>query len=51
VIVNQPLADESKLDLWRNYRAFWRWLKKEDMAEDIMADDSVPNVRKVFPER
>jgi site-specific recombinase XerD len=49
VIANQPLADESKLDLWRNYRAFWRWLKKEDMAENIMADVPAPNVRKVFP--
>ncbi|MCH7801358.1 MAG: tyrosine-type recombinase/integrase [Chloroflexi bacterium] len=49
LIAKQPLADESKLDLWRNFRAFWRWLKDEGMAENVMADVPAPKVHKVFP--
>jgi site-specific recombinase XerD len=48
-IAAQDLAPESRHDLWRNLRAFYRWLKANEYSEDAMASVKAPQTRRRTP--
>ena len=48
-IANGDLADESRLDLWRRLRTFYRWAESRDLFDNVMVDVDRPRVRRQFP--
>ena len=48
-LANPQLAPITILGIWRNLRAFWRWLEEEGIAPNIMARIPAPATKRTLP--